>query len=113
MCNTLSSVVVCLFLGSLSDKIGRQPIIALGISGGVVELALNFITMYLKLPLWVLYIGAFVNGLGGYFTGLTLAVMAYVADTTEKDKRALRLGEFIGILSLSQCSTFEIIAFII
>ncbi len=68
----------------------------MGLLGGVLESIIVLLTMYLELPIPVIYIGSFFNGLGGFFTGLTLAVMAYIADTTEKDKRALRLGNFIS-----------------
>eukprot|EP00794_Sanderia_malayensis_P005304 gene5304-5973_t len=100
MCNTVPSVVVCLFLGTWSDKIGRKPVMSIGLLGAVLEAIFTLLTMYLHLPIFVLYVGAFLNGIGGYFTGLTLAVMSFIADTTEKDKRALRLGVMEAVVFL-------------
>ena len=90
---TVPAVFICLFLGTWSDHVGRKPVIAMVFLGAVFEATLVSLTMYLKLPLFVILIGAFFNGLGGYFPALTLAVIAYIADTTHQDKRALRFGE--------------------
>ena len=61
------------------------------------ETSIILLTMHLKLPVWVLFIGAIFNGIGGYFTGLSMAVMSYIADITDVEKRAIRLGK-IGLL---------------
>ena len=66
--------------------------VILGTLGTLLETMVVLLTMMLDLPISVVYIGSFLNGMGGYFTGLILAVMAYIADTTSADKRALRLG---------------------
>ena len=71
---------------------GRKPLIILGMLGALLEAAFVFFTMLFDLPLTVVLVGNFFNGIGGYYTGLMLAVMAYVADTTAKKDRALRLG---------------------
>ncbi len=93
MCTTIPSFIVCLFMGTWSDKVGRKPVISIGLLGGVLETIFVLLTMYLDLSLYLLYIGGFLNGMCGFFTGLTLAVMSYIADCTEKEKRVFRLGE--------------------
>ncbi|XP_065071361.1 proton-coupled folate transporter-like [Rhopilema esculentum] len=92
LCNTIPSLVVCLYLGVWSDKVGRKPVVILGTLGSLLEALVVLSTMIFDLPILVVYIGSFLNGMGGYFTGLIVAVMAYIADTTQPEKRALRLG---------------------
>lgn len=93
LCSTVPSLIVCLIYGSWSDQVGRKPLVIIGMIGGFIDSICVFLTMVLNLPLWFVLVGSFFDGLGGYFTGLILAVMAYVADTASKEDRALRLGE--------------------
>ena len=53
--------------------------------------------MYLKRPIYVLFIGAAVNGFCGFFTTIVLAIMSYIADTTDESERGLRLGNKIHV----------------
>ena len=53
--------------------------------------------MYFKWPIYVLFVGGAVNGTCGYFTTMILAVLAYVADTTDESDRAFRLGKKTAI----------------
>ena len=92
LCNTLPSLLVCLIYGSWSDRVGRKPLIVLGMCGALLDTVCVFFTILLDLPLSVMLFGSFLNGIGGYLTGLFLAVMAYVADTTGREDRPLRLG---------------------
>ena len=92
LCNTLPSLLVCLIYGSWSDRVGRKPLIVLGMCGALLDTVCVFFTILLDLPLSVMLFGSFLNGIGGYLTGLFLAVMAYVTDTTGREDRPLRLG---------------------
>ena len=92
LCNTLPSLFVCLIYGSWSDRVGRKPLIVLGMCGALLDTVCVFFTILLDLPLFFILVGSFLNSIGGYLTGLLLAVMAYIADTTEEENRALRLG---------------------
>ena len=49
--------------------------------------------MYFEWPLYVMFIGSALAGLSGFLPTLSLAVMAYIADTTEKNEVAFRLGK--------------------
>ena len=60
--------------------------------GALLDTICVFFTILLDLPLSFMLFGSFLNGIGGYITGLLLAVMAYIADTTGEEDRALRLG---------------------
>ena len=92
LCNTLPSLFVCLIYGSWSDRVGRKPLIVLGMCGALLDTICVFFTILFDLPLSFMLFGSFLNGIGGYITGLLLAVMAYIADTTGEEDRALRLG---------------------
>jgi DHA1 family multidrug resistance protein-like MFS transporter len=69
------------FWGRVSDRIGRRPVLLLGLIG----FSLTFIGFGLSTRLWMLYLS---RGISGLITSATLpTVMAYIADTTEKENR--------------------------
>ena len=94
-CDTFPALVALLFFGALSDKIGRKPIMILSCTLFMIETGIMLLVMYLRLPIYVIFIGVILNSLGGSFTGLSLATLAYIADITEKEKLAGRLGMFL------------------
>ena len=100
LCNAVPSIIICLFLGVWSDISGRKIIIGLSLFGSILEYVTVIVTMYTDWPIYVIFAGSFLNGLGGYYIGIQFAVMAYIADTSDKDKRAVRLGKLVT-------STFE------
>ena len=44
----------------------------------------------------MLFLGSANNGTCGFFTTMVLAVMAYIADTTDESDRSFRLGKKIS-----------------
>lgn len=92
-CQTVPSVVAMMFYGVLSDKIGRRSIMIISAAGAFIDGLLVLLTMVLELPVYVLYIGGFFNGLAGSFTGAFMIAFAYIADITEKEKLPGRLGK--------------------
>lgn len=77
--------------GKISDRIGRKPVMILGISG----LALSFFLMAFASKLWILFAARIIGGLLSSANMPT--VMAYVADiTTEEDR-----GKGMGIIGSS------------
>eukprot|EP00794_Sanderia_malayensis_P012162 gene12162-13417_t len=98
---SLPSIFMALLLGAWSDKVGRKIIMMLPIIGGVADTVCILITMYASLPVYVLFIGSFINGFCGFFTTMILAVFSYMADVTEESKRALRLGVIEAIAFIS------------
>jgi len=89
---SLPSLFMALLLGSWSDKVGRRIVIFLPVVGGILDSTCILITMFLRAPLYFLFIGSFMNGLCGFFTTMVLAVFSYIADITDENDRALRLG---------------------
>jgi len=92
MFSALPSIVIALFMGGWTDKVGRRPALIVPVLGSALEAAVIIVVMYLKLPIYCLFIGSFLHGICGYYTTIILACMSYIADTTEQSLIALRLG---------------------
>lgn len=75
------------FWGSLSDRIGRRPVLLLGLSG----FAISFLLLGLAGDnLWLMYLSRI---LGGLFSGAaTSCAVAYVADITTEENRTKGMG---------------------
>ena len=73
------------FLGALSDRFGRRPIILLSIAG----LGLDYVFMALAPSVGWLFVGRVISG----FTSASFATAAaYIADVTPPDRRAKSFG---------------------
>src|SRR5256884_4664512 len=77
------------WLGVLSDRFGRRPIILLSNLG----LGLDYIVMAMAPSLYWLFLGRIISGIT---TSSIPAAMAYIADVTPKEKRAGAFG-MIGV----------------
>ena len=77
------------FLGVLSDRVGRRPIILLSNLG----LGLDYIVMAMAPTLSWLFLGRIISGIT---TSSIPTAMAYIADVTPKEKRAGAFG-LIGV----------------
>lgn len=74
------------FWGRLSDRIGRRPVLLIGLSG----YGITFILFGLSTQLWMLFS---VRILSGMISSATLpTAMAYIADITASDNRAGGMG---------------------
>jgi MFS transporter, DHA1 family, multidrug resistance protein len=77
--------------GRISDRIGRKPVIMIGIFG----LALSFFLMAVSTQLWMLFAARII---GGALSAANMpTVMAYVADITTEEER----GKGMGIIGAS------------
>ncbi|MFX3624362.1 MAG: MFS transporter [Ectobacillus sp.] len=72
--------------GRISDRIGRKPVIMIGILG----LGLSFFMMALSSKLWMLFAARIIGGLLSSANMPT--VMAYVADITSAENRSKGMG---------------------
>jgi MFS transporter, DHA1 family, multidrug resistance protein len=72
--------------GRISDRIGRKPVMMIGILG----LALSFFLMALSSQLWMLFAARII---GGFLSSANMpTVMAYVADVTSEEDRGKGMG---------------------
>jgi DHA1 family tetracycline resistance protein-like MFS transporter len=81
------------FLGALSDRYGRRPIILISNVG----LAVDYLLMAVAPTIWLLFFGRLVSG----FTASTFATsFAYVTDVTPPEQRAAAYGRIGAVFGL-------------
>ena len=73
------------FLGRLSDRIGRRPVLLVSIFGTF----LGFLLLGFARSLWVLFAARIIDGLTG---GNISVAQAYITDVTDDKNRAKALG---------------------
>lgn len=89
---TVPAMLTACFLGVWSDKRGRKgPLVVASIGSSVASLVI-LIAIHWKLHIYVFMIASGIAGLSGYYPTVTLAILAYVADTSKPQSRALKLG---------------------
>ncbi|HEY0426227.1 MAG TPA: MFS transporter [Pyrinomonadaceae bacterium] len=74
-------------LGSLSDRIGRRPILFLSMIGS----AIGYIFIGFAFALWMVFVGRIISGITG---GSISTAQAYIADVTTRENRAKGMGLF-------------------
>lgn len=73
------------FLGKLSDRVGRRPVLVISLFGSVV----GYVLFGIGGAIWVLVLSRVIDGLTA---GNTSTIFAYVADVTPPEERASRYG---------------------
>ena len=89
--NALCAFLAAPFLGALSDRVGRRPIIIIASFGAVA----GYLVFGFGGALWVLLLGRIIQGITA---GDMPALFAYLADITPPEKRAQRFG-MLGALN--------------
>ncbi|GLQ10289.1 tetracycline efflux MFS transporter Tet(30) [Devosia yakushimensis] len=80
-------------LGSLSDRLGRRPVLLISLAGA----AINYLFLAFAPNLWLLLLGRAIAGL----TSANISVaMAYITDITPEAKRARRFGLFNAMFGI-------------
>ncbi len=80
-------------LGSLSDRLGRRPILLISLAGA----AINYLFLAFAPSLWMLLLGRAIAGL----TSANLSVAtAYITDISPEDMRARRFGLFNAMFGI-------------
>ncbi|MFT5780142.1 MAG: DHA1 family tetracycline resistance protein-like MFS transporter [Crocinitomicaceae bacterium] len=93
------------YLGSLSDSIGRKPVLLISQAGTLLSWFIFMIALAvpelsflgLALPLWIIGLSRVLDGLTG---GNTSVANAYVSDVTTRDEKAYIFGYLGGIAGL-------------
>jgi DHA1 family tetracycline resistance protein-like MFS transporter len=82
---SLMQFVFAPILGSLSDRIGRKPVLAVSLFGTAVASAILGLAASLEGALWLLFAARAIDGI----TGANISTaQAYIADVTPPEKRA-------------------------
>ncbi|MGJ7038870.1 DHA1 family tetracycline resistance protein-like MFS transporter [Shinella sp. BE166] len=80
-------------LGSLSDLLGRRPVLLISLAGA----AINYLFLAFAPSLWMLLLGRAIAGL----TSANISVAtAYITDISPEDKRARRFGLFNAMFGM-------------
>ena len=82
------------FLGSLSDKIGRRPLIL----GGIAGFSVSTFIFSLGGSIMLLYISRLMAGI--FTAGFVTATSAYIADKTPKEKRGKHMALLSGVAGM-------------
>ena len=72
-------------LGSLSDRLGRRPVLLISLAGA----AVNYLFLAFAPNLWMLLLG---RAIAGLTSANTSVAAAYITDISPQDKRARRFG---------------------
>lgn len=80
-------------LGSLSDKIGRRPILFFSLLGS----AVGYLLIGYAFALWMVFAGRIISGITG---GNISTAQAYIADVTTRENRAKGMGLFGAMFGL-------------
>ncbi len=90
----LTQFIFSSYLGSLSDKIGRRPLIL----GGIAGFSVSTIIFSLGGSIILLYISRLMAGI--FTAGFVSASGAYIADKTPKEKRGKNFAILSGVAGL-------------
>ena len=82
---SLTQFIAAPFLGRLSDRYGRRPILLFSLAGS----SIAYVVMGFADSLWLLFLA---RAFGGFMAGNIGAAFAYVADITTTENRAKGMG---------------------
>ncbi|XP_074498033.1 proton-coupled folate transporter isoform X1 [Sebastes fasciatus] len=94
-------LLVVPLLGSWSDLAGRRRVLILPNLGLAVQAVVYLVVMYLKLPVVYFLVGRLISGLSGDFNAILAGCFAYVADTSDRRSRTIRVAVLEACLGLS------------
>ncbi|XP_078697177.1 lysosomal proton-coupled steroid conjugate and bile acid symporter SLC46A3-like [Branchiostoma floridae x Branchiostoma belcheri] len=90
---TIPSIIITVFVGPWSDRVGRKVAMILPMLGGcLMSVNLIFQSWWIQLPWYLLLIGPFISGFCGGFATILLSVFSYLADVTSEEVRTKRMG---------------------
>ena len=91
MATAIPAVFVTFLLGAYSDRAGRKASMLLPPIGGALRAIVFLVVTWLDVSPYFLIIGAFVDGLTGWFATAVCLCNAYISDVTSTSQRTFRL----------------------
>lgn len=90
----IPSILSSIFYGSISDLLGRKPLIFLPALGAAINTAVILEVIYLgnQLPMYLFLVGAFSSGMYGGYSVLNSAAYSYASDVTAHSGRTRQIG---------------------
>ncbi|XP_072049344.1 proton-coupled folate transporter-like [Amphiura filiformis] len=113
MCGIIPSIIVAPLLSTWSDRGGRKIILGFVLLGYLVFMVGFILVHRFALPLWVLAVAKFFEGLTGSDTLLAAQYVAYISDITNKETRLLRFAIVFTMPSIGIGSTQVAIGYLI
>ncbi|XP_066922877.1 proton-coupled folate transporter-like [Clytia hemisphaerica] len=104
------TILACLFLGPISDRVGRKPIIKIGLIGMILTQIMHLAVIHMDWPIWVFYLVTLMRSISGGELGIRIAAMAYVVDICKETKSlawklaTLQCVELLGAMISSYTS---------
>lgn len=89
----LMQVIFAPWLGKMSDRYGRRPILLLSLIGA----SLDYLLLAFSSALWMLYLGRILSGITGATGAVAASVIADTTSTSERVKWFGRLGASFGV----------------
>ena len=95
--STFPALFTTIVVGAISNLAGRKLAMMVPCLGYIIQCVLFLIISYSNLPLWTFFIAELLQGMSGGVALLFAGAHAYIADTTEKRERTLRIAVTEGV----------------
>ena len=102
--NRIPSMIVTIFVSSLSDRFGRKPLLLLGTVGSSLGAVLSVLIVYFHLNPYYFILANFISGVTGDGYVILAGGFAYVADISSHKWRGLRIGIIEGVLAIGSAA---------
>ncbi|XP_071483430.1 proton-coupled folate transporter-like [Diadema antillarum] len=95
--STFPALFTTILVGAISNLAGRKVAMMVPCLGYIVQCVLFLLISYTHLPLWTFFLAELLQGISGGVALLFAGAHAYIADTTEKRQRTLRIAVTEGV----------------
>ncbi|XP_072173139.1 proton-coupled folate transporter-like [Diadema setosum] len=90
--STFPAFFTTVFVGAISNVVGRKVTMLVPCVGFIVQCVLFLLISYFHFPLWTFYLAELLQGVSGGVVLLFAGAQTYIADTTNKKQRTLRIA---------------------